>query len=639
LQHKIYIKETGDRLVYPENEFRVNFQVMKSDKSNYKLIVSQGEQISQVYVGKTTYFFKQNQVYQLNLPFKKEITEQIFTGGYLLKKTDLVYLSSVVARQLGLIKCYIDFADEIEFPEVYHNTPIITFYLSKSDSKIIMEGLLDYGDGITVPMSVIRFPAELVRYDQEGEISWFYLPPQIKYSIFEFVSQLPESDTQNLEENSILEFSGDKNIELLKKIVFENAKQDWNIVLSPELKKEFVYKVELQPIIMARKPGQIKWFEYEVEYRYKDIKFTHRELKKFFKTREKFLKLNDGRLLFFENKEAFLQVDEILAQSDPSSSDAYKLAVYNIPYIYQLSNINEGIQVLGDQYLEEMFSAVLARKLHKQPQLPAFLKPIMRSYQKAGFQWLKMLQFYKLSGILADDMGLGKTIQAISILSDLPDNSRSLVICPKTLLFNWAAEIEKFNNNLTYLLYEGNQQERALLRENLNVNVVLASYSIIQNDIKGLSEVDFDYIILDEAQHIKNASTLRSKAVKKLKAQHKMVLSGTPMENNPAELWSIFDFLIPGYLPSLSKFKSEYLGVNQTDGRIQEKLGSLISPFIFRRKKKDVLIELPDKQIQVAYCKMTELQEKLYQQVLEDVNLNFKKMFRDLDKNYIHVLG
>jgi SNF2 family DNA or RNA helicase len=639
LQHKTYIKETGDRLYFPEEDFRINFQVLKLAEDKYTLQVSPAEQISSVYVGSTTYFFLKNKIYSLNLPFKKSITEQIFAGGLALKKPDLVYLSSIVARQLGLIKCYIDFADDIEFPEVYHNTPIITYDLSKADSKIIMKGLLDYGEGVLIPMSVIRFPAELVRYDEADEVRWFYIPPQTRYAIIEFIKKLPESSSQNLETDSVLEFSGEENLEALKKIIFENTRQEWNIILSHELKKEFVYKVELHPVIRARKPGQINWFEYEVEYNYKDIKFTHQELKKFFKKKEKFLKLKDGRLLFFENKAAFEKVDEILEQSEKIKDEAYKLSVYNIPYIYQLSTVNEGIRILGDGYLEEMFHAIIDRKLPNPYPLPALLRPVMRTYQKAGFQWLKMLQHFNLSGILADDMGLGKTIQAISILSDLPQNSVSIVICPKTLLFNWGAEIEKFNRNLSYLIYEGSQQERSTLLENLNVNILLASYSIIQNDIKELSNIEFQYIILDEAQHIKNVSAQRSKAVKKLKSKHKMVLSGTPIENNPSELWSIFDFLIPGYLPGLRKFRNEYMGVKQADKPSQEKLSSLISPFIFRRKKKDVLIELPDKQIQIAYCKMTDIQEKLYLQVLEDIKSKLSGRFEDVGRNYIHILA
>jgi len=349
------------------------------------------------------------------------------------------------------------------------------------------------------------------------------------------------------------------------------------------------------------------------------------------------MKLDDGRMLFFENKESFLEVEKLLQKSEKLPSEAYKLSVYNLPYIYQLSSINKAIKIFGDDFLEEMFYAILKRKLSKEPQLASFLKPIMRSYQKAGYQWLKMLQNYHLSGILADDMGLGKTIQAISVLSDLPQNAKSIVICPKTLLFNWAAEIEKFNKNLTFIIYEGNQKERKKILENLNVNILFTSYSIIQNDIKQLSEIEFEFIILDEAQHIKNASALRTKAVKKLRSRNKMALSGTPIENSPTELWSIFDFLMPGYLPPLRRFKNEFLNQDDEKRAVQDKLKMLISPFILRRKKRDVLIELPDKQVQIAYCKMTEIQEKMYLQVLENVKQSF---LQTRERGYfIHILA
>ena len=262
----------------------------------------------------------------------------------------------------------------------------------------------------------------------------------------------------------------------------------------------------------------------------------------------------------------------------------------------------------------------------------------MRSYQKAGYHWMKMLERFGLSGILADEMGLGKTIQSISVLSDLPVDSRSLIICPKTLLFNWAAEINKFNKSLSYKLYEGNQKERKQILEDLNVNLLFASYSIIQNDIEDLSEIEFDYIILDEAQHIKNPTALRTKAVKKLKAKHRCALSGTPIENNPIELWSIFDFLMPGYLPKsknfINKCKNDPIKLKESN----DKLKMLVSPFILRRKKNDVLIELPDKQVQQIFCKLTPVQEKMYLQILEDVKNRYLDT-ENVGNNYIHILA
>ncbi len=640
LQHKTFIKETGDKIEFSNEETRVNFLVKKIGAKEYKLTISNNENLSAIYPGITTYLFKKNIVFSINLPFKKEITKRIFLKGYMLKETDLVYLASVVARQLGLIKCYLDFDDEIHIDEIYHNTPIITYKLYKeNENTIIMEGLLDYGDEIFIPMSSILLPVELVRFDQQEKVRWFYIPPQIKYEILDFVKKIPDADTSQLEENSKLIFAGKEKIEKLKEIIFEYGKQSWNIHLSEGLKKEFIYKVTLEPIIKTRSQKGINWFEYEVEYNYKNIKFTHADLKNFFKTQEKFLKLEDGKLLFFENRKAFDEVDKLLKKSKKTEGTAYKLSIYNLPYVYQLTNVNKGITVAGDEYLETMFAAIIKRKLENQSEIPASLKSALRSYQKAGFQWLEMLKAYGMNGILADDMGLGKTVQAIAVISKLSINSRNLVICPKTLLFNWAAEIDKFNKSLSYRLYEGNKEERKNILQNLNVNLLFASYSIIQNDIKTLSEIEFDYIILDEAQHIKSPKALRTKAIKKLQAKNKMALSGTPIENNPLELWSIFDFLMPGYLPSTRKFKDKYVNSHKKEEQPQERLKMLVSPFILRRKKKDVLIELPDKQEQLIYCKMTKVQEKSYLQLLEKVKKSYFSSEQAIGSNFIHILA
>ena len=638
MQNKVYIKETGDNIKFSDDEFRMNFQVSRYESNKYILKISNAEQISAVFSGKTTYIFIKNMVNSINLPFKISISKKIFAEGYILKKADLVYLYSVVARQLGLMKCYLDFDEDIEIPEVHHNTPTITYKLFKENERIILNGILDYSNGNEIPMSAIRLPVELVRYDQDEEVTWFYIPPQIKYEIFDFVNKLPESKTHRLEESSQLIFEGQENIDALKKIIFDNADPSWNIQLSDELKKEFVYKVDLKPVIKTKQTKRINWFEYDVEYNYKDIKFTHQELKEFFDTKEKFLKLEDGRLLYFENKSAFLEIEKLISKSKKTPSEAFKLSIYNLPYVYQLNTINSGIKIEGDSYLEEMFTAILKRRLDERTPITSILRPVMRSYQKAGYHWMKMLERFGLSGILADEMGLGKTIQSISILSDLPANSRSIVICPKTLLFNWAAEINKFNKSLSYTLYEGNQKERKKILEDLNVNLLFASYSIIQNDIEDLSEIEFDYIILDEAQHIKNPLALRTKAVKKLKAKHRCALSGTPIENNPTELWSIFDFLMPGYLPKSKNFISKYKNDPTKLKESNDKLKMLVSPFILRRKKNDVLIELPDKQVQQVYCKLTPVQEKMYLQILEEVKNRYLDT-ENVGNKYLHILA
>lgn len=639
LENKIYIKRTGDKIKFEKEKYHTNFHVSRIDENNYLMKSIGSEKFSAIYSGKTTYLFIRNKVYHLRLPFSKETTEALFSDGLDLKKSDLVYISSVITRQLSLIKCYIDFADEIEIPESYHNTPIIVFNLQKEANSISMVGRLKYDDKVSIPMASVRLPTDLVRFDQNNVPTWFYIPPQTKYEIFKFIDRLPPYDDDQIETMSKLIFSGEKHKEQLKKSVFEYAKPEWDINLSDELKNEFIYKVNLKPEIKAHKGESIEWFEYEVEYNYKDINFTHDELKQFFKTKEKFYKLDDGRILYFDNIDAFQDVDKILKDSKRITDSSYKLSIYNLPYIYQLSTINKGIQTHGDQYLENMFEDILDRKREKEYEVPSFLKPIMRSYQKAGYQWLRMLAHYGLSGILADDMGLGKTLQAISVLTVLPKTALSIVICPKTLLFNWGEEIDKFNSNLSYIMYEGTIKQRKDKLKNLNTNIILASYSIVQNDIEILEEMKFDYIILDEAQHIKNTNTLRTKAVKKLNSKFKMCLTGTPLENNPSELWSLFDFLMPGFLPSQRKFKKNIL--NDGDNSYHKHFKMMISPFILRRKKKDVLIELPDKQIQTVYAKPSGIQEKIYLQILDRIQKKYfqsKESF-EIKKKYFNILA
>lgn len=636
LAHKVFIKETGDKIEFPKDDFRVNFFVKYIDKNSYLLKLADSERISAAFVGSSSYFFIKNRIYTLKLPFRDDILWRIISEGMHIRQIDIVYLVSVVARQLGLMKCYLDFDERIEIPKVYHSSPQIIFRLNKIDESIVMKGVLSY-DETEIPMSVIRYPSELVRYDQDDQTVWFYIPPQTKYEINEFVRKLPPADIDRIEEYSELVFSGEEKIETLKMTIFEYTQPYWKIELSDDLKKEFVYKIRLKPTIKTKSTDQINWFEYDVKYEWKDLSFSHEEIKKFFASKQKYMKLSDGRLILIENKDAFQEMDLLIKKSKKTASESYKLSVYNLPYIYELPSFNSSIGIETDLFLQRMYNAILTRKLPEPSELPSFLKSVMRSYQKAGFQWMTMLKKFGLSGVLADDMGLGKTIQAISILSTLKQKTLSLVICPKTLLYNWALEIEKFNEDLPYVIYEGNQAERKQILKQIDSRVILASYSIIQNDIESLTKIEFEYIILDEAQHIKNVNTKTTKSIKKLRANHKLALSGTPIENNPTELWSIFDFLMPGYLPALRVLKKGLSETNSNRQITQKRLRMMVAPFILRRKKSEVLIELPDKQEQVIYCKLTKLQEKMYLQVLSAVR---KKMQQsELEPNYMHILA
>lgn len=253
----------------------------------------------------------------------------------------------------------------------------------------------------------------------------------------------------------------------------------------------------------------------------------------------------------------------------------------------------------------------LSSKRYKLPKLDATLRP----YQKDGFKWLKYLTDNELGGCLADDMGLGKTLQALSILATVyPKQSKpSLIVMPRSLLFNWKSETEKFASQISSHTYYGSGRK---WKEAKKANIIFTTYATMRNDIKILKEEEFLFIILDESQNIKNIQAQTTKAAMLLNAKHRIALSGTPIENNLGELYSLFRFLNPSMFGSLQQFGQNYLKPiqkhNDTTAILQ--LRKKIFPFILRRLKKDVLKDLPDKIEQTLFVSMSDEQQKLYEE-------------------------
>ncbi|EFI28392.1 Mot1 [Coprinopsis cinerea okayama7 len=274
-----------------------------------------------------------------------------------------------------------------------------------------------------------------------------------------------------------------------------------------------------------------------------------------------------------------------------------------------------------------------------QYQIPVKVNAELRKYQQDGVNWLAFLAKYQLHGILCDDMGLGKTLQSICILASKHQERRdkyretkspdavhlpSLIICPPTLTGHWYYEILKYVENLKPILYTGNARERSRMLPKLQQHdVVITSYEVVRNDIANLESLKWLYCILDEGHVIKNAKTKLTKAVKSIQAQHRLILSGTPIQNNVLELWSLFDFLMPGFLGTESSFNERFGKpiLSNRDGKNKnaeaaalalEALHKQVLPFLLRRLKEDVLNDLPPKIIQDYYCELSELQKNLY---------------------------
>lgn len=264
--------------------------------------------------------------------------------------------------------------------------------------------------------------------------------------------------------------------------------------------------------------------------------------------------------------------------------------------------------------------------------LPKSTLATLREYQTKGYSWLWFLYKYGLNGILADDMGLGKTLQTLTLLQKAKEKDGkqpTLVVCPTSVVFNWENEIEKFSPNLKYLVLSGTER-KSNFKNIPKYDVIITSYALVRRDVAELKKHNFRYVILDESQNIKNAQSQTSKAVKDLNAKHKLALSGTPIENRLEELWSIFDFLMPGFLFDSNEFNYRFVNpiVEKSDKAVERRLKGQIFPFILRRMKRDVAKDLPDKIESVAYCELTPEQKDLYLQVLDSTK---EELFKSIE--------
>ncbi|WP_051526004.1 DEAD/DEAH box helicase [Butyrivibrio proteoclasticus] len=266
--------------------------------------------------------------------------------------------------------------------------------------------------------------------------------------------------------------------------------------------------------------------------------------------------------------------------------------------------------------------------------VPKSLDKVMRDYQKDGFIWLRTLRYNGFGGILADDMGLGKTLQVLSLLLSIKEetdrnkkpNRCSLVVCPASLVYNWQHEIKRFTPHLKCELAVGIKADRERVTSEIEeekTEVIITSYDLLRRDIDLYKYLEFDCQIIDEAQFIKNPTTQVAKAVKSIHASFKVALTGTPIENRLSELWSIFDYCMPGYLFNYRHFKEaiESPAILDGDEEAMRRLKRMISPFILRRLKKDVLKDLPDKLEENIYAPMAKEQEELYKAHLQRIKL------------------
>ncbi|MDQ4141912.1 MAG: DEAD/DEAH box helicase, partial [Bacteroidota bacterium] len=321
--------------------------------------------------------------------------------------------------------------------------------------------------------------------------------------------------------------------------------------------------------------------------------------------KNRYIQLSDGTQAILNEK--YIQRLERLFKK---KKDKVKLSFFDLPLVEELLE-----EKIANEYFirsRDVFQGFndLKKKKVKLPAVQAQLRP----YQEQGFKWLGYLHQHKLGGCLADDMGLGKTLQTITMLSTVYPAQKmpSLVVMPKSLLFNWENELRKFNPALTSYTYYASTRD---LAEAVKYHLVLTTYAILRNDIEKFKEQEFYYTILDESQNAKNLNSQVSKAVMLLNSQHRLALSGTPVENNLTELYALFRYLNPAMFGSADEFNRYYtLPIQQNnDKEVAAELKRKVYPFILRRLKKDVIRELPSKIEQTLFVEMSEEQKQLYE--------------------------
>lgn len=378
-----------------------------------------------------------------------------------------------------------------------------------------------------------------------------------------------------------------------------------------------------------------------LEIDFNELGLDENELKDIFKRyklRKKYYRLKNGSFINIDS-EGIGTLVNLAKTLNITEKDivagSVEIPKYRALYIDNLAkNTNSDVAINLDNDFKEIVKSIKDIEDVKFEE-PEELKGVLRSYQKTGFNWLKTLEKYGFGGILADDMGLGKTIQIIALLLDEKNRTgkTSIVVCPSSLYINWEKEIKRFSSNIKTLIVSGNAEQRENLIGTIeDYDIVITSYDLLKRDIEKYEDFKFKYVIADEAQYIKNNNTKNAKALKDLKSEVRFALTGTPIENSLAELWSIFDFIMPGYLYTYKKFKDEFetLIIKENDNLVMEKLQRLVAPFVLRRIKKDVLKELPDKTEQIMYSKMDEEQQKLYNSYLALAKV---KMRQEIESN------
>jgi superfamily II DNA or RNA helicase len=531
------------------------------------------------------------------------------------------FCGSVLPILKGYSSCQID--GELE---QYEPQPCqIQVYFDRQDQRITAKAQCSYGDlvyNVIEPITVSEMYRDFEKEQVLTDMILQYFPSRdMKTKLF-FIPEEDEEAVYALLSQGLMSFQ-----------------QIGQVFVSESLKRIRIMQAPSIRVGITMKSGLL-----DVDIQAEQLPLEELEgILEGYRRKKRYFRLPDGSFLQLEDN-ALSAVAELAEGLEVKGSQLAKghlqIPGYRSFYLDQILRENGGdIQVNRSR----AFKALLREMKNVEDsdfEEPDGLLAQLRPYQKFGYQWMMTLQKLGFGGILADDMGLGKTIQTIAYLLALKEGkARStslaraekreylgLIICPASLVYNWESEIRKFAPALAVVTVTGTASVRREMIARKEGEILLTSYDLLKRDVEWYRDIRFGTVIIDEAQNIKNYTTQTAKAVKILHSIQRFALTGTPIENSLSELWSIFDFLMPGILNSSRHFRTQYeqpIAAGQ-DERVSARLKKMIRPYILRRIKSDVLKELPDKIEKVLYCQMGEKQKSLYDANLQKLLIFLK---------------
>lgn len=610
-------KDGKDSYIYfDEKEPDVKFYIEEKENNEFKIYPNIDIYEYEIIKGKEyTYLLMKNVIYKCSKEFTKnqlkliEVFRKNFQKEITFPKKDISQLFSIVFPKVRK-NFVIDKLNKKEIEKLIPEELFVKVFLDYDEKNhIIADIKFVYGD--------IEFNPLL---EEKIEVARDVAMEDEVLELFRRTGFMIDM------KNRRLILAGEEAIYNFLSTEIEEYMQKFEVLATDTFKKK-----EIRPPKIGNLGVRIENNLLKIDF--SNINFDINELKDImssYKIKKKYHRLKDGSYLQLEENETIDFIDGITSQIDLDFSQIEKgelrLPIYRSMYLERLLD-NIKTTAINKQTEYKNIINVIENKQIENVLLPNQINASLREYQKVGYEWLKALDNYNFGGILADDMGLGKTLELITVVLSYIQNNKnpkpSIVICPSSLTLNWQNEINKFAPQITSLVIRGNLDERKRQIKSIKkYNVVITSYDLLKRDIDIYEELGFDFkfIIADEAQYIKNNNTQNAKAIKKINGETKYALTGTPIENSLSELWSIFDFIMPGYLFSYRRFKENYeIPITKDEDKLaMKKLKMLIEPFILRRIKSEVLTELPDKTITVLNNEMQEEQEKIYLSYLQN---------------------